>query len=120
MPHMDKNRLFPALWEDFFERFLNGEAEVNSKYDSSGYSANVYELIFSDESHFPCFIGNKIITRDLLINEVNRRLAMTTNDNYKNKINHLQNAATDNAKKEKLQEYFGKTIKALEELWGKL
>jgi len=120
LPFMDKSRLYPAIWEDFFERFLDGNAEVNTKYDSSGTTANVYEVVLLDDSKFPFFIGNKVITKDLLVGEIGTRLANLTDDNYKEKIWRLKNAAHDKAKKEKLDKYFGEVIKSLESLWGKL
>jgi hypothetical protein len=119
LPHMNKKRLYPAIWEDFFERFLDGTAEVNTKYDSSGAAANIYELVFLDEPYFPCLIGDKIITKDLLISEINHRLAICADDEYRDKIFRLKNAANNDVKKNKLQEYFGDTIMQLEKLWGK-
>lgn len=119
LPYIEKakNKLYPAIWEDFFKRFLDGNAEVN---DGSGRAANVYELSLLDDSKFPFFIGEKEITKQFLIDEINIRLAITTDDNYRDKIFQLNNSAHNKEQKELVKKYFGETIRVLEELWGKI
>lgn len=108
-------RVYPAIWEDFWHRFKSGEAEINTKVDNQGATANIYECAFLQDSRYPILLLDKQLTRALIIEIINDELMMD-GELVEKAWSRIQSAA--GTRKKELKEYFGKTIDVLNKSYG--
>lgn len=108
-------RVYPAIWEDFWHRFKNGEAEINTKSDGRGATGNIYECAFLEEYRYPLLLLDKELSRQEIIDIINRELEMS-GEMAEQKWSRLRSAA--GTKRKELEDYFGNTIKFLNEAFA--
>lgn len=108
-------RVYPALWEDFWHRFKSGEAEINTKLNGVGATANIYECAFLEDHRYPILLLDRQLSREEIIRIINEELAMS-GDMAKEKWSKIQSAA--GTKKKELRSYFGDTITSLNQAFA--
>jgi len=106
----EMRRVYPAIWEDFWRRFKSGEAEINTKADGGGVTANIYECAFLEDRRYPLLLLDRHLTRNDIIDVINTELAMS-GEMATETWPKIKSAA--GSKKKELKEYFGETVNAL-------
>lgn len=112
----ESNKIFPAMWDDFFERFLDGKAEIVTEIKRGG-AAVVYDLVFLEDAYFPLMLQDRQLSKEYLVQEVNRRIAIANEINASALISSIENAARTPEQKVLMEEYFGENMKAIKELF---
>lgn len=108
-------RVYPAIWEDFWHRFKSGEAEVNTKADSRGATANIYECAFLEDFRYPILLLDRQLTKANIIEVINDELMMD-GELAEKAWSKIKSAA--GPKREMLKQYFGKTVNFLNKSYG--
>lgn len=120
LPEIEEKTLEPAMWEDFDYRFFEGKAEVTDK--KTGACANVYELLFLDDSCFPFTLNNKKIEREYIIERVSFNLVNLSGDDFlcRKEWDRILRTAHSEENKEKLKIYFKDILPFLKSIIGDL
>lgn len=108
-------RVYPAIWEDFWHRFKTGAAEINTKADSQGATANIYECVFLQDFRYPILLLDKQLTKANIIEIINDQLMMD-GELAETAWSRIKSAA--GTRKKELKEYFGRTIDVLNKSYG--
>lgn len=111
---IEEKTFLPAMWEDFEHRFFKGEAEV---VDGRGGAANVYELLFLNNSEYPIVFGNKKIEKDYIIEKIKFNLINTIDDisRLEKEWNKVKRGFTN---KDELISYFEDIIPLIKDTLG--
>ncbi len=122
LPEIDRRTFSPAIWEEFEHRFFNGDAEVTTGIHGRGGAANVYELLFLPDYHYPIILGDKKINRDYIIEKLIFNVHNLYGDpdllgeHWKN----IKRRAKNEDDLKKLKIYFKDVIPLLEDVLGDL
>lgn len=113
----EMRRVYPAVWEDFWHRFKSGKAEINSRIDGHGWTANIYECTFLDDHMYPILLLDKQLTQIDIISILNNELAMSGDTAIIDQI-WLKIKSAAGAKKKELKEHFGHTVAVINKTFG--
>jgi len=111
------HRVYPASWEDFWHRFKNGEAEVSTKENSRGATANIYECSFLEDHQYPLLLLDKQLSRLDIIQVINNELLMS-GEMAEQIFSRLKSVPKNIKQKNELKKYFQNTVKILNTSYG--
>jgi len=112
------HRVYPAIWDDFWERFKQGQAEYTTGIDGEGAAGNIYESLFLKEHRYPIILLDKHLRKTDIIEIIQLELGMQ-GESAGTIVGRLKSAAgRDLEKTNELKMYFQNTLDSLNGAFG--